>query len=510
MGDHKAAMAPQKEPPFARDRSTVLDRWDLILGATMITYLIACPYTKVEESFNLQAMHDMLFHGGDLEHYDHFEFPGVVPRTFAGSLLVTFLAKPIWVVMEKLTLPAPMFKYLSLYLVRGVLGLLYVYSCGLFRRAFSLHFRGHQDRVLAACWTVVCATQFHLNFYATRTLPNTFALCLVLIAYHFWFLRKSYHAVAAFVFATVVFRSEIIVLFAPIAIELALRLPFVKLFLTGAMAGIVSLLFTILLDSYFWQRWLYPEGELLYFNTVLNKSHEWGTLPYYWYFAIAIPKTLMGACLLLPVGIYYEGTKLRGVGIPILVFLLLYSFLPHKELRFIFYVFPILNMIASLGLQHLWTRRRQHRLILLLASAVLAASLTASLGFAYISSKNYPGAEAIFKLHERADRSNSTFLVHLDVAPCQTGISRFLESHPRIQYDKKENVTDFLRFTHRITDKKSIYHYELPRDKDFVDGSQWQAIETILGFKNIRFSSSYPFLLLNMEPSLYIYRRTVD
>ena len=85
-----------------------------------------------------------------------------------------------------------------------------------------------------------------------------------------------------------------------------------------------------------------------------------GTQPMYWYFTSAFPRGLLTALPMCVIGLFRvsRGFLRRTPEIdrdilffllPAIVFVLLYSILPHKELRFVMPVFPVFTAVAAVG-----------------------------------------------------------------------------------------------------------------------------------------------------------------
>jgi alpha-1,6-mannosyltransferase len=195
-------------------------------------------------------------------------------------------------------------------------------------------------------------------------------------------------------------------------------------------------------------------------------------MPGHWYLTSALPRALHAAYPLAPLGALLE-RRVRAPLAVALAFVLLYSNLGHKEVRFLFPVLPLWNLAGAAALQRLWLGRRKsaaRRLALLAALAALAAGLALTLVTAAASRHNYPGGDALRQLHEAAApdaaaaaAAGRSLRVHIGVLPAMTGVSRFGEAGAPWEYSKAEGLmTEQLaqqRFDFLLTDQPQVQGY---------------------------------------------------
>jgi len=148
-----------------------------------------------------------------------------------------------------------------------------------------------------------------------------------------------------------------------------MKVPIMKCLFWGAGVSAVAVVLTIIVDSYFWDFWVWPEYQVLHLNTVQNKSSEWGVSPWYWYFVIAIPKSVTIAFPLAFFAIFYKAkVSFIDWGVvellaPAIIFVGLYSILPHKELRFIFPALTIFNLVGAIGMGKILRKNNNWKIV---------------------------------------------------------------------------------------------------------------------------------------------------
>ncbi|KAI1311354.1 Alg9-like mannosyltransferase family-domain-containing protein [Xylaria venustula] len=484
----------------------------LSIPALVIIHLIVAPYTKVEESFNIQATHDILAYGTPTKnvyeqlssHYDHFDFPGAVPRTFLGPVFLAGLSQPLIALVG--------FHHAQL-IVRAILGLANSAALLVFKHNLERAF----GRSTARWYTVLQASQFHILFYASRPLPNMFAFPLTTLAFSQLIphpdprKRGSRYklAIALLTMATAIYRSELAILMVTVTLyglilpEISLSqiiVPFLAFF---ALALFIS----VPIDSYFWQKPLWPELWGFYYNAVLGSSSEWGVSPWHYYFTSALPKILtnpLSSTVLIPFALWNSGTarQARACVVPSLAFVTIYSVQPHKEARFIFYVAPPLTAAAALGADYIFSRRTKTPLFAFASLAIVGsvlASFAISTGMLIISSLNYPGGEALSALKDLVTSSPSsldiqTASVHTDVLSCMTGVTLFGQ-HSQWPYHGSENGDDDagLPFTFDKTEDEITLRNPLFWEKfDYVLAEDpakplgpWETVGVVEGFAGV-------------------------
>eukprot|EP00922_Rhytidocystis_sp_ex-Travisia-forbesii_P022616 GHVS01033102.1.p1 GENE.GHVS01033102.1~~GHVS01033102.1.p1 ORF type:complete len:941 (+),score=226.31 GHVS01033102.1:111-2933(+) len=218
----------QEEICFAMYRHLLLSCAFIFLFCWIFFFVGLCPFTKVEESFNMQAVHDLLHirqqqhqqqhqqqqqdeqhqhqqqQQNDVESiflpseaslisFDHRFYPGEVPRTFIGPLLLSRLVLPL------LSLPRIFHDLLMTSFSSSVVGIIPFsltidnLSCLLLLRAvlsfiitialfYLLITLLRSSVIIPFSFLLLLSVSFHFIFYSSRLLPNTFALLNLLFS----------------------------------------------------------------------------------------------------------------------------------------------------------------------------------------------------------------------------------------------------------------------------------------------------------------------------------------
>ncbi|KAF7362438.1 Mannosyltransferase [Mycena venus] len=454
---------------------------DALILVTGWTHVLLAPYTKVEESFNLHAVHDVLMYGvapSSLPNYDHFVFPGAVPRTFIGSVLLAWMSKPaIYLAASFGLVPS---KFELQVIVRLVLASINAIGLCLIRHAVSRRF----GRPTGLYYTLITCSQFHVPFWMGRTLPNMLALLPVNLSAYLLIarapntLKPSQRSVSAsialLIFSAVVFRAELAALAGALLLQsiYSRHISFWQAFAVGAISTLASIAFTVSVDSYFWgQPYLWPEWHSIYFNVVEGKSADWGTSPAHAYLTSHLPKLLLSALPLSAFAVFSSAPKrLLSLIFPGAVLVSAMSAVGHKEWRFVVYVVPVWNVVAARGMSAMVSQRKSSlfgRLLFLGASGALLANLGATILLTAAGVRNYPGGEAMVILNARANVNTTGVNAHIGNLALQSGASLFTHVHapPYLAflapspvqwvYDKTDNPPSYAGYTHIVGEEAS-------------------------------------------------------
>ncbi len=537
--------------------------FDFIFLLSVLLYVRLAPYTKVEESFNTQAVHDAIFHTNDLHLWDHKEFPGVVPRTFVGPLILGKVTKTVARAMEVFVNSNPVTKRIFRseqvwgelkhlvetlneeetfvrtkmhyqVIMRMVLGLLSTFSLHRFHSVIGKNF-GNDVAVYAS---VLALAQFHLAFYASRPLPNIFAFVLTTFALSLWLEdRKNLKinrsvldtlAVAIVSMVVAVFRCDNILLLAPLGVHVTLfRMTDIYDASLRIIANVMAMVTAILafayasisIDSKHWDKeFLWPEWEVLSFNNPMgaNRSHEYGTKPFLWYAYSALPRMLLIAYPLSVYGFTQE-RRCRSAFTIASFFVFAFSFLGHKELRFLFPVLPLFNFCGACGMHRLTLNRKKGKNVAILhafAWVGILVSSAISIGvFANASIANYPGGEALAVFHELNPEHNTLghVRIHIDDHCAQTGASRFGQAyhdHNVILYNKRQDHEHEGHLHAMLHDDGSRGHDWLINEYKKMPG--YEIMRNITGFTGAVLNKKFPFwppLLIKKDVRVKVWKR---
>ncbi|CAH9085168.1 unnamed protein product [Cuscuta epithymum] len=190
-------------------------------------------------------------------------------------------------------------------------------------------------------------------FASTSFLPSSFAMYAMSLSSALFLFEKPAMAVAVAATGVIVGWPFSMLAFLPITVYSLVR-RFQQVFLTGVITSIVVVVFSILVDHFYYKKWTSSVVNLMLYNALGGgQSHLYGTEGPLFYLRNGFNNFNIGFVLaLLFIGIFPIAKKkydreLLVVISPVYIWLAFMSLQPHKEERFLYPIYPLICIAAS-------------------------------------------------------------------------------------------------------------------------------------------------------------------
>ena len=217
-------------------------------------------------------------------------------------------------------------------------------------------------------------TNFFNCFFITRTFVNSFEMVLTSIALYYWdwtsgqmVKESSFSKALVFAFLGCFQRPSSGLVWIVPSISLILNLVFKKQYhlLSITVSKVIRsfvLVFTAntIIDMYFYKKVTFPIFRFLKFNFTTPLSKFYGVAPWHFHLFQSLPIILGASIPVFIIGLFFQLSRKSfpkvylnpffQVKLTILLNLVVYSWLPHKEFRFIFALQPLFILLSSFGL----------------------------------------------------------------------------------------------------------------------------------------------------------------
>ena len=207
--------------------------------------------------------------------------------------------------------------------------------------------------------TIILSLLSSFNWYcSTRSFSNTLELHLTTIAMYFYANSEIQISLFLAAFCCLIRPTNAI-----IWIFLAIRyisshnikhsFQFIK---KAIIAGITMVTFDAIVNRWYYGGWKSPLLNFFQFNVGKGLSSFYGISRPDFYFCQAIPVLLLNFLPAFLYGLFTNESNMAALKLLSLVYILAFSFIQHKEFRFIYPLMPVFLMITSLGIDRLLQR----------------------------------------------------------------------------------------------------------------------------------------------------------